>query len=126
MKTINITKKKTMNLPAAFTMHDLAKANPSVKAPTLYQRVQTLLEKGEIVIKGDYKTPKQGEGNEKTFTKGRAAIVYALPDTKDGNKLITKAIKQGEKRQGKKQVVTEEDSETTVESMASTETENAA
>ena len=121
MKTVNVTKNKTMNLPVAFTMQDLAKANPGVKGPTLYQRVQTLLEKGEIVIRGDYKTPDA----EKKLTKGRAAIVYALPDTKDGNKLIAKAIKQGKQRQGKKQGVSTETeaSEAPVETVVSTETE---
>ena len=111
MKTINVTSKKTITLPNAFTMAELVAANPSVKPSTLYQRIQSMLREGDaspIKIVGDVKRDKK-VGDEKVKTRGRAAVVYALVEASDGNNLIRQAKAQGVaklKKQGIKQGVT--------------------
>lgn len=95
MKTVNVTSKTTMNLPDTFTMKELAKFNPSVKAPTLYQRIQKLKKDGVIVEMGDVKRP---TSKEKGITKGRTEVVYSTKDANPNNNLIRQAKAQGRLR----------------------------
>jgi hypothetical protein len=115
MHTIAITKNKSMNVPASFTLKELMKANPDVKYNTLYQRLQVLVKEGALELVGDVKRPepvaklnedgtpvldKKGEPvMEKKNKKGRTEIVYKLPGTSDKSNLIRQVAKQG--RQGK-------------------------
>lgn len=90
MKTIAITSKTSMNVPARFTMAELITANPGVKYPTLNARVDKLVKSGELL---EVATVKTGTG------RGRAALVYALKDAslspKDKNDPLYQAKKQG-------------------------------
>jgi DNA-binding HxlR family transcriptional regulator len=68
MKTVNVTKNRTMKLPDTFTMKELQRANPEVKSQTLYQRVQALKKEGAIVERGEVK---RVTSKEKGITKKR-------------------------------------------------------
>ncbi len=106
MKTINVTKNRTMKLPDTFTMKELQKANPDVKVQTLYQRVQALKKEGVIVERGEVK---RATSKEKGITKGRTEIVYSTPEANEGHNLIRQAKAQGRIRSDvAKETVTEE------------------
>ena len=88
MKTINVTSKTTMNIPSAFTMKELQKANPHVKTNTLYQRVKVLLSEDSpmIVVEGEVK---------RGTKKGRTEIIYKLVDASDDSNLVRQCRSQG-------------------------------
>ncbi len=90
MKIVNVTSKKTMNVPARFTMIELGEANPGVGYPTLNARVDRMVKNGELV---EVSTVKRQTG------RGRVAIVYALPEAslnpKDKTDPLYIAKKQG-------------------------------
>lgn len=90
MKSVKVTSKTSMNLPASFTMKQLQDANPGVKYPTLNARIDKMVKNGEVLEVTSVKT---GTG------RGRAALVYALPDasttSKDKSNPIYQAKKQG-------------------------------
>lgn len=90
MKTIAVTSKTSMNVPARFTMAELIAANPGVKYPTLNARIDKLVKSGDLL---EVATVKTGTG------RGRAALVYALKDAsltpKDKNDPLYQAKKQG-------------------------------
>lgn len=90
MKTLAITSKTSMNVPARFTMAELEAANPGVKYPTLNARVDKLVKSGDLL---EVATVKTGTG------RGRAALVYALKDAslnpKDKSDPLYQAKKQG-------------------------------
>jgi len=87
MKTIAITSKTSMNVPTtAFTMKQLQAANPDVKYPTLNARLIQLTKSGEIIEKGSIKTD---------TGRGRAALLYAVPEASDQSNIVRQAKKQG-------------------------------
>jgi hypothetical protein len=94
MKTIAITSKTSMIVPARFTMKELKAANDTdtvkVGYPTLNARVDKLVKSGEII---EVATVKTSSG------RGRAEIVYALKDAslnpKDKTDPLYLAKKQG-------------------------------
>ena len=92
MKTLQVTSKKTMDVPDVFTMLDLRKSNPTVTSPnTLYQRVKSLLVKGDtspIYLVGEIKLIKGSKNGVETTGRGRSELVYAIKGTSEDHPLI--------------------------------------
>ena len=87
-KTVARVKKTTMKLPKAGTIKEIMVLNnePEKRYNTIYQRIQVLVKKGELI---ESATVKNGEG------KGRAEAVYSRPDASPNNNLLRKAAAQG-------------------------------
>jgi antitoxin component YwqK of YwqJK toxin-antitoxin module len=105
-KTVARVKKTTMKLPKAGTIKEIMVLNnePESRYNTIYQRIQVLVKKGELI---ESATVKNGDG------KGRAEAVYSRPDASPNNNLLRKAASQGRlKSQGV--VPTETPAETVV------------